>query len=329
MKENYITIGVIVPAYNCEKYIDACIKSIISQTYRKLQIIIIDDGSTDETSKIVDKYIEMDDRIQVIHQRNRGVSEARYRGILECNADYITFVDADDTVDNDMYENLISYVEEYDLDIVHCGYTKHYLDKSSKQFHNTKNVIIQNCEEALACLIGGKLFVGSLCNKLYRRDLFNNIYIDKTIKINEDILLNYLLFKQVKKSLYIDIPKYNYWEREQSSTKRIDKVRINLDCVKVAKYIYDDCDNEKLKELSRFRLIVSLTELLKSYIYSNDNSYKEESKRIVLELKSLCKECTLLNRKIKIKIKLICNYPYIFKLVYYIYDKLRKPNWDI
>lgn len=329
MKEQEIKIGVIIPAYNCEKYVKNCIESIINQTYKNLEIVIIDDGCTDTTGEILDKYMQKDNRIRVIHQMNRGVSEARYRGVLECTADYITFVDADDTIDFDMYDELVKYIKEYNVEIVHCGYTKHYLDKSSKQFYNTKNVVIQNSEEALACLIGGKLFVGSLWNKLYRRDLFNNIYFDKTIKINEDILLNYLLFKQVKKSLYIDISKYNYWERKEASTKRIDKVRVNLDCVKVSKYIYDDCDNEKLKELSRLRLIVSLTELLKSYIYSNDNSYKEDSKSIVLELKRLCKECTLLNRKVKIKTNLICNYPYIFKVIYYFYDKIRVPNWDI
>ena len=164
-------ISVIIPVYNCEKYLRDCLESVIKQSYKELEIILIDDGSTDSSGSICDYYAEMDSRVQVIHQKNKGVSASRNAGMLRMSGELVSFIDADDTLDLDMYEFLYSLMETYDADIVHCGY-RHVVGDEIRLVHDSHQIIEQNKEEALKCLIGAKLFVGSLWNKLYKTDFY-------------------------------------------------------------------------------------------------------------------------------------------------------------
>lgn len=115
-------ISVIVPVYNTEKYLTECVESIISQTYRNLEIILVDDGSPDLSGSICDSFAEKDSRIIVIHQKNVGLSAARNRGLDECHGEYVAFVDSDDLIQNDSIENLIKIQSETDADLVIGGY---------------------------------------------------------------------------------------------------------------------------------------------------------------------------------------------------------------
>ena len=153
-------ISVIVPIYNTERYLSECIDSIIRQTYRNLEIILVDDGSTDKSFTICNNYAMLDERIQVVHQANQGVSAARNNGLSRASGDLISFVDSDDTLDDDMYELLVRVIEEYNADIVHCGY-KHIVGEEVRLVHDTRKIIMQDNTEALRCLVGGHLFVGS------------------------------------------------------------------------------------------------------------------------------------------------------------------------
>ena len=202
-------VSVIVPVYNCAPYVERCVKSIMEQTYSNLEIICVNDGSTDGSGKILDKLACEDDRLQVIHQKNAGVSAARNAGIEAATGDFITFVDSDDAIENDMYETLLPYFADETVDIVHCGYKRISLDGSVKDVNGTARVVEQNKYEAAGCLLTGRLFVGSLWNKIYRAHLFWGIKMDETLAINEDVLANAELFLKSEKLVYIDIGKYH------------------------------------------------------------------------------------------------------------------------
>lgn len=122
-------VTVIVPVYNVENYLEKCVASIVSQTYQKLEIILVDDGSPDRSGEMCDELAKNDSRIKVIHQKNMGLSGARNSALDIMNGDAVTFVDSDDTIDLDMIENLVSDMNEYDADIVECQVHEIYADK--------------------------------------------------------------------------------------------------------------------------------------------------------------------------------------------------------
>lgn len=128
-------ISIIVPVYQAEKYISKCIESIINQTYKNLEIILIDDGSTDSSGKICDRYGERDQRIVVVHNPNKGVSAARNCGLDMATGDYITFVDSDDYIDLQMYSEMMKVVGKYSCDVVMCDCIKEFKGKSEKYTH--------------------------------------------------------------------------------------------------------------------------------------------------------------------------------------------------
>ena len=115
-------ISIVVPVYNVEEYLEECIESIIKQSYPNIQIILVDDGSTDSSGLICDKYAQNDSRIEVIHQNNAGVVEARKAGLKRTIGEYVGFVDGDDYIDENMYERLLEYALQENVDIVHTGY---------------------------------------------------------------------------------------------------------------------------------------------------------------------------------------------------------------
>ena len=123
-------ISVIIPCYNVEKYIDRCMESVLNQTYRELEIILVDDGSTDRTGNICDRYSQIDARVKVIHKENRGLSSARNAGLDICQGDYIFFVDSDDWISHNMYEKMLSSLKSVNADIAVCGWVEEFLNNS-------------------------------------------------------------------------------------------------------------------------------------------------------------------------------------------------------
>lgn len=320
-------LSVIVPVYNGEKYIKDCLESIINQTYRDLQIIVVNDGSTDNTEAIVREIVDNDSRVQLINKENGGVSSARNLGLEYAKNEFLTFVDSDDTLDIDMYGTLMKYTGNNDYDIVHCGY-KRINNNGIKEVNGTGREFIQNSCEALECIIEGKLFVGALWNKIYKIQLFHNIKFDETIKINEDILINYNVFKKSKKSIFIDIPKYNYFEREFSACKNTNQVKKLEDCVKVSRYIYKDC-NIALKNKALNKYLISLINLYRECYYSSNKDDRKKCNNIKYEIKQISKEGNITGKKNKLNIIMIRYIPFLYAIAYKIYDKFRVPNWDV
>ena len=215
-----IKISVIVPAYNNAPWLPRCLDSLLGQTYTDLEIIVVDDGSQDETPAVLARYQSKDPRIHPIRQENGGVTSARLHGVREATGAWIGFVDGDDIVEPDMYERLLRNAENHGADISHCGYQMVFEDGRVNYFHNTGALLEHDRDDACKELLSGRLIEPGLCNKLFRASLFQGLEMDLGIKINEDLLMNFLLFKQVKKAVFEDFCPYHYLVRSGSATRR-------------------------------------------------------------------------------------------------------------
>lgn len=213
-------VSVIVPIYNREKYLSRCIDSISNQTYKNIEIILINDGSTDRTKEICDEYKSKDSRIRVYHIENHGVSYARNLGIKKSSGKYIQFVDSDDYIDEQMIEILVNNIKEYDMVI--CGFNLHGSYTSRKQtkpqeLHNKKE-ILSNFSELLK--LG--LF-SSVWNKLFCKAKINNLF-EEDMKYAEDLMFCLKNIKYVEKIKIIDDCLYNcYLDTPQSLNKSYKK----------------------------------------------------------------------------------------------------------
>lgn len=233
-------ISVIIPAYNTGKYIKRCLKSITNQTYTKLEIIVVNDGSTDNTASIVTEMIKTDSRIVLINQENAGVTFARNTGINAANGEFIGFVDSDDEIEPEMYEILYNNAIEHDADISHCGYKKIFPDRVV-EIYGTGDEWIQYGSQAVIELLKADKIDCGLCTKIFKKDLFDKVRLEKPVKHFEDLLLNYYLFSEAECSYFCDKTLYHYINREGSaSVKRQTEADIE-DVVFVMETIAEDC----------------------------------------------------------------------------------------
>lgn len=212
-------VSIVVPAYNISSDLPRCLDSLIAQTYQNLEIIVVNDGSTDDTAKIIDAYAARDSRIKAIHKENGGVTSARLCGVKEATGDWIGFVDGDDIIEPDMYERLIANAEKHGVDISHCGYRMVFPSGKVDYYYNTGRIVEQDNVKGLWDLIEGGFIEPGLVCKLYRRELFEGLsdWMDTSIRINEDLLMNFYLFRQARKSVFEDICPYHYVLRPGSA----------------------------------------------------------------------------------------------------------------
>ena len=256
MKEN--TISVIVPVYNIEKYIAKTVKSIRNQTYKNLEIILVDDGSSDNSGRILDELSAEESRVKVIHKKNGGVTSARIAGIKMATGEWIGFVDGDDYIEPDMYEVLLNNALKYDADISHCGYQMVFPSRVD-YYYNTGRLVQQDKLTGLYDLLDGSFIEPGLWNKLFHKTLFHSLLhddiMDYSIKNNEDVLMNYYLFKMARRSIYFDFCPYHYMLREGSAaTSKENKDKL-YDPIKVQKIILNDVgDNKDLTDVIYGRL---------------------------------------------------------------------------
>ena len=323
-------VSIIVPVFNVEKYLERCVKSLLNQTYQNIEIILIDDGSTDKSGEILDQYAAKDHRIEVYHIQNSGVSTARNVGLKYALGEFITFVDSDDTVSLDMYDVLIDqFLKKKDIDIVHCGYEKRRLDGSSKMVIGTNQKYCFDRTEGMLHFIKGDLFTGALWNKMYRKEIINNLEFDETIKINEDVLFNFYAFKNARESVLIDRPLYHYYERENASTKRTDNQKKISDCTLVAKTIYLESTGKNYEVIARSKYIKQLMNLYRAYLFQSIHKTRSDRKRITSVLDELLCEKHGIKARYLYDFKVMVKMPRLYILLYTIYNKVRKPNWDV
>lgn len=207
-------ISVIVPIYNVEKYLEKCLKSICNQTYHNLDIVLVDDGSTDNSSTICDNYTQKDKRIQTIHKKNGGLSDARNCGISHSKGDYLIFVDSDDYIDLDMIKMLYNNLIEMDADISVCGYNMIYNNRVVP-ICDGKTRVVYSPLDALKVLLKRENMGVIACNKLYKKGIFHNVRYPVGQHF-EDINTTYKLIVASHKIVYTPRPMYYYVQRETS-----------------------------------------------------------------------------------------------------------------
>lgn len=219
--------SVVVPVFNSEGYIERCLNSIINQTYKNIEIIIVDDGSSDKSYKICEEFSKKDQRIRLIQQENKGVSSARNLGIEKSNGDFVTFVDSDDYLEDNAIEVCNNNIKDNDLLICEIAYIvnekKKYIPCKLNGEYTTRTLI-----ESLNKKKNIKLAerVNSVCGKVYKVDTIrlNKIKFDESISIGEDLLFNICYFGKIEKIKWIECVIYNYYKNNINSCTKVYKV---------------------------------------------------------------------------------------------------------
>lgn len=208
-------ISVIVPVYNVMKYIRQCLDSICAQTFSALEIILVDDGSTDESGSICDEYAKKDERIRVVHQENQGLSAARNKGLELASCDFVGFIDSDDWIEPDTYQVLYNNLCVADADISTCA-----LDNAPFDANTSVEPIVYSREEAMYAALSNPFFGVFACNKLYKKELFKNIRYPVG-HIYEDSYIILDLLELVERVVGTNAIKYHYIKRQDSITANV------------------------------------------------------------------------------------------------------------
>lgn len=208
-------ISVIVPIYKVEQYLCRCVECLTAQTYKNLEIILVDDGSPDNCPQLCDAYAKKDSRIKVIHKKNGGLSDARNAGMKVATGEYISFIDSDDYVSNDFIETLYNAILSENSDIVECSVVKFYEDEHFDEYKDDLKITSFNTEESLSKLIAENPFKQHVWNKLYKSDLVSGVPY-AVGKLNEDEFWTYQIFGQAKKVTRVNKTMYYYFQRQSS-----------------------------------------------------------------------------------------------------------------
>ena len=256
MKE--VLISAIVPIYNVEKYLGKCIDSIINQTYKNLEIILVDDGSTDGCFEICDEYALKDGRIKVIHKENGGLSDARNVGIDIASGEYLTFIDSDDWVSKFYIQNLYCLIDRCDADMAITSIRRAYEDSEDKIYEKSINdepILIHTAKECVESLFCGKFYNVGAVAKIYKKELFAGIRFPKG-QIYEDLSTTPIIASKVDKIAFCDLKDYFYFIRDNSimTSKGDIKDLIIFNILdELKKYFRDDKDIVKSIEIRKLR----------------------------------------------------------------------------
>lgn len=315
-------ISVIVPVYNVEKYLSQCLDSIIHQTYKNLEIILVDDGSTDSSGLICDNYSQKDKRIKIIHKCQGGLSDARNAGLKIATGEYISFIDSDDFIDKNMYSILINNTQKYNSDIVWFNYYNYY---SKKHFINSsiiKNNDLYDLSSSDKIKFAKNLFYqykmdAHVWAKLYKRSIFNNIKFPYG-KLFEDIFVLLPILSNAKIISTIPDCLYFYRNRSESIVNQYFKQNIikNIDFIESRIILAINYKNHfpNIPESNLFLFDVIKTAF--DTLYKFDN-YHTQQKIITHLMSKLLKE----KLPVKIKLRIIRRYFYaLFKEINYVYS---------
>ena len=307
-KENRPLISFIVPVYNCENYIERCINSILNQEYNNIEVIIIDDGSTDQSKKIVDNFEKIDKRIKVIHQQNSGVSVARNVGIDKANGKFITFIDSDDFIENNYASYLLGLIDGNDIQISTTNAINKFFGKEEKKkdpnFIDSKRYISR--DEAIETLLYYNIDVYPF-NKLFNKDFLNkySLRFNNSLSYGEDFEFILKCFTYINKIVIGNEKIYNYRENNPNSAmskfnkKMIDDFIISQENIRkiLAK------ENSKIIKACKYANWHTYCDCLNTMI-GCDKHY--ENKKIYSKLKAVCRWDSIycINAPISIKDKM-------------------------
>ena len=298
-------ISVIVPVYNIAAYLPKSIESLLSQTYQNIEIITVDDGSTDNSLEVLHHMEKNDERIRVIHQDNGGVTKARLTGVAAAQGEWIGFMDGDDYIESDMYEHLLKNAHQYNADVSHCGYQMVFPSRVD-YYYNKGHLIRQDQETGLKDLLEGSFVEPGLVNKLFRKNLFHSLLhkdvMDFTIKNKEDLLMNFYLFREARTSVYEDFCPYHYVVRVGSAAKAKINAHKLMDPLKVLLKLEDETDySKKLNLCVKRRIVMNLINLSTFYTREHETLVKPFRKQSREELRRRLPEIFRGDYSIKLK----------------------------
>ncbi len=279
-------ISVIVPVYNVEPYLKKCLDSIVNQTYTNLEILIIDDGSSDKSGAICDEYAATDSRIRVFHTENRGLSCARNLGLNNAAGEWIGFVDSDDWIEPDMYECLLSRALETGADVVECG---HYREHDAKTITVIKQEQQMSGMDAVRALLNKKL-INAVWNKLYKRRCFEDIRYPEG-RVYEDIATTYRVFASSALVNTISSPKYHYrWRTDGlSETRHLENLEgCWISNIERYDYLKDRLDEDSYRDLLR-TCAEAVARIWENY-YSCNRKEKEALQEVIDETRTFTKQ---------------------------------------
>jgi glycosyltransferase involved in cell wall biosynthesis len=281
-------ISVIVPVYKVEEYLDKCVDSIINQTYKNLEIILVDDGSPDNCPKMCDDYAKKDKRIKVIHKKNGGVSSARNEGIKFSKGDYISFIDSDDWIDNNYIEEMYNALTYNEADYVCCGY-KRVCGNNLEYIHNDEKIIIYNNAELLLKLLNVQNGYGFCHMKLISKKVIKNVVFNEKLVVGEDALFNIELCKNINKAVILNKSLYNYFFNSNSVVRKYDEKYVDkyLNSMKyMSEYIEKSYNNMETKDNLYNYIAYHVMLICVNYCYhpKNNNKYKSLKKVCNIEL---------------------------------------------
>lgn len=308
-------VSIIVPVYNIDTYIASCLNSILNQTYKNIEVIIINDGSTDKTLSICEKYALNDSRITLINQENAGVSMARNRGLSLAKGEYLTFIDGDDFVYETYIEKLIVNAIANRADISALSYLEKWPKKEIK-YGGTGKIIVYNNQEALEDFLTEKNIKQSICCKLYKKEIYEAQRFRTDIKIAEDKYFNLETFMASNVICYEDSCEYVYRMRSGSAVKGSFSFK-NIDAVNIMEQAKDGVlkSYPNLKKEAEKMYYIECFNVLKLYAaYSSESDYKEYMKKYIFSIKeaNFKEQYALMNSKERLYMILIKISPVLF-----------------
>lgn len=298
-------ISVTVPVYNVEKYLNKCVSSLVNQTYKKLEIILVDDGSPDNCPQMCDDWVKKDDRIKVIHKENGGLSSARNAGLAIAGGNYIGFVDSDDWIDEDMYEFLLSLFDrDSQIDITRCSYRT---IQSGKAFYSDSDEEMLADRDTFLNMMFSDTVLNSTCTmKLYKKSAIGEIKFDEQIKIGEDHDFNYKVMQKINYVYCSDLPKYNYVLTDGSITRSIKDPAAYVENIDRNKAIFD-CESSNNQTVDGAGKCLAQVILIYIFLFiSNKLTETDEFSNIRKRLRAVCPKLTRLNIDKKTKLQLFC-----------------------
>ncbi len=278
-------ISIVIPVYNVEKYVSDCLESIIKQTFSQWEVIMINDGSSDGSVAICEKFCEQDDRFKLLEQSNHGVSVARNAGIELCRGEYVLFMDADDTILPNTLEDLNQITQKTKVDIISFQYQKIVNKSEIHEVEPPQELHVITGDEALTLFLREQKIGISMCTKLVKRSIVENIQFEVGRTSNEDKFYLFETLLAVNTALVLQEQYYCYWTRENSATTKPFDERW-FDVYYFAKKIYlTVCEKKpEFEPDARYQLLSSCYFLIRQM----DN--KKASKSYPEEYRKLCKE---------------------------------------
>ena len=309
--------------YNAEKYLNKCIESIVNQSYKNLEIIIVNDGSVDGSIQICREWSERDNRITIIDKENGGVSSARNAGLDAATGDLISFVDSDDWIDEHMYERMISFIFSTDSQIASCAITRENPDGTSSIWGGVNEEYCLKSREDVLIEISSTLGLVCIhtCNKVFKKEILSNVRFDESLTYCEDVLFNYIAALKSKKIVYLNYAYYHFYYNIFSATHN-RKEYAKFDTLRVQDKLYELSPEELHQYCVRGDILKTLDkikEVLTDGVCSN-KEYHWLRKRVTSHFNEIIKS-RIYTKITKLKVIVLTFLPLTFKILNIIYGR--------